>query len=1831
MEVETTMDDDTQEQQQTEPSPPPNLWDDENCLSLAQDLIDIIMESPTNPIPDALHALASLLENQESRYMEQHGQSSLSNNGPNGRVSQNIGKLGHLIRSNDEFFKLISSRFLSETRYSTSVQSAAARLLLSCSLTWTYPHVFEDNVIENIRNWAADDAARFSGDEYTGKSNSAGDKPTDSEMLRTYATGLLSVILAGGGQVVEDLLTIGLPAKFMRHLRLEVLGEINASQKDVRYLTETKSMACIRGREDGRARVRQVLDAFPLESRRIGDGGLDDQTVERGFNNMEVHEEGCWDDGRELMTSRKLADECAEAVCKYAVDEDIGEDRWNNWEFHDGLENCSERYRGRGRFRGKGRTCEGVVDHERALNLASPGYGIHLGQGRNSKDRNLLRNPDSKGEPDAMKHPSKADALMRKDNDDCFEVCKVGSRDITQLVKKATRAAEALATEANGSAEAVKCAVEAAADDVKISALKEFESTKDEEAAVLAASKMACAVVDAANATEVSRSSSNANEDLMSSRSRDSEKDAYFEGIFILDTNSLSQLRQKYCIQCLANLGEYLEVLGPVLHEKGVDVCLSLLQRSSKDREQSKTMVLLPDLLKLICALCAHGKFMAQFVDRGGMQKLLAVPRVAQTFSGLSSCLFSIGYSQVVMERVCALPSDVVNQVLELALQLLECPQDQAKKNSALFFSAAFVFRAILDCFDALDGLQKFLNVLHAATSIRAGGISGAMGSSSPGASQNDQSPTEVLTASEKQVAFHTCVALRQYFRAQLLLLVDSIRPNKNYRTDARDTLSIRSAYKPLDISNEAMDLVFHQIQHDQKLGSAFVKSCFPAVKRFLGSDGHLTLLKLCQAPLAERYMHELAQYALGVLHVVTLLPDGRKSIVNATLNNNCVGMAVLLDAANATGYVESEVIMPALNVLVNLLCPPPSIGNCMETRERQPESSISEQLVSPSFNSESRERLGEAHYSSETTYQQAREAVRVNNGIKVLLHLLRTRIVTPPASLDCVRALACRVVLGLARDETIAHILTKLQVGEMLSELIRESGNQTPGTEQARWRAELSQVAIELIAAVTNSGCASAIAATDAAAPTLRRIERAAIAASTPIAYHSRDLLLLIHEHLLASGLTKAADTLLQEAQLTPLPSSAERTPVLYQTSVQETSAIQFQWPSGRVPGGFSSAVLNTSQGDNSCRNFESISPISQKPLVISCHFNNSQTRSHASTAPSSANKKLEALKTSSSPLGVAETSPGLSSSASSISDLESQYKAPSILPIKRKLDSRDTSFENPGKRLSTRDHEFRSTTPDIARKSNSSVDVTPDSQQNQHGQLALDGIVSDSLRESTTTCHLADLPDNAERVTLDSLVVQYLKHQHRQCPAPISTLPPISLLHPHTCPKSRCSLDAPTNVVARLSTREFRNSFVGRSNRRDRQFVYSRFRPWRTCRDDSAPMTCLTFLEDFSQIAVGCYSGEVRIFDSDSSNMVRSYTSHQSAVTLVQSAVSSGARLVLSSGSEDVCLWDASLLLDGPLRSFEGCKGARFSSSGRTFAALSTQSTAREVLLYDIQTHNLQSKLCDTSTASSAPGRGHMQYPIHFSPSDKMLFWNGVLWDRQSSKIVKCFDQFTNYGGGGFHPGGNELIINSEVWDLRNFKLLRSVPSLDQTTITFNGCGNVIYAILRRNLEDTMSAVNVRRMRHPLYASFRTVDAINYSDIATVPVDRCILDLATETTDTYVGVTSMDDNGEMLTTAKLYEIGRRRTTNDDSDPDDCVESEEEDDDESDNLEVGENPTIGDDLDSDAESEGSGEYDSGDDDGGISPPVEFMETDGEDGGSQSAGSDSEDEWFGFT
>lgn len=275
----------------------------------------------------------------------------------------------------------------------------------------------------------------------------------------------------------------------MRYLRVRVLGEASTSQKDATHLTEGKiasGASCTRGsRDDGRSRVRQALETSYLEDLRIADErSLDDHGVERDQDRSvarQGHREDCWvDDG-------EPPDALDERVDAYGLDAE-GEDRRHSRELRDGKakfgdldengrDDSSRRRANRGssKSRGKGRVNEGAPENEQVL--TSPGSGSRLGQGRSTRERIISRHLDVKKLPDSRKPfgritPDGLAIIERDENDDCFQECRVGNKDISDLIKKAVRAAEAEARAANAHAEAIKAVGDAAAEVVKSAAFE---------------------------------------------------------------------------------------------------------------------------------------------------------------------------------------------------------------------------------------------------------------------------------------------------------------------------------------------------------------------------------------------------------------------------------------------------------------------------------------------------------------------------------------------------------------------------------------------------------------------------------------------------------------------------------------------------------------------------------------------------------------------------------------------------------------------------------------------------------------------------------------------------------------------------------------------------------------------------------------------------------------------------------------------------------------------------------------------------------------------------------------------------------------------------------------------------------------------------------------------------------------------------------------------------------------------------------------------------------------------------------------------------------------
>lgn len=63
------------------------------------------------------------------------------------------------------------------------------------------------------------------------------------------------------------------------------------------------------------------------------------------------------------------------------------------------------------------------------------------------------------------------------------------------------------------------------------------------------------------------------------------------------------------------------------------------------------------------------------------------------------------------------------------------------------------------------------------------------------------------------------------------------------------------------------------------------------------------------------------------------------------------------------------------------------------------------------------------------------------------------------------------------------------------------------------------------------------------------------------------------------------------------------------------------------------------------------------------------------------------------------------------------------------------------------------------------------------------------------------------------------------------------------------------------------------------------------------------------------------------------------------------------------------------------------------------------------------------------------HNKAPLSacFSRTDRLLLFGASLWDPRAPKLVHQLDELAEGAAGCFHPNDQEIILNSEVWDMR------------------------------------------------------------------------------------------------------------------------------------------------------------------------------------------------------
>lgn len=741
----------------------------------------------------------------------------------------------------------------------------------------------------------------------------------------------------------------------------------------------------------------------------------------------------------------------------------------------------------------------------------------------------------------------------------------------------------------------------------------------------------------------------------------------------------------------------------------------------------------------------------------------------------------------------------------------------------------------------------------------------------------------------------------------------------------------------------------------------------------------------------------------------------------------SAAGLNIILGAAEGEIVADPEVQKSALSLLVNCICAPIYRPSGLVAR----------------FGSAKKKMIDK---NSEELIKSLWDTVRANNGIIVLLQLMMVK--TPITDADCIRGMACRALAGLARSETVRQIISKLPlfVNGQLQTLMRDPILQEKRSEHVQFQ----KYALELLERV--SGKPINIDTS------LANIHKANVVAQTKIQFNEQQLYLLIHQHLMESGLSSTAESLMKEAKLD-------------QTMLQQKPLIAIQ---------------------NNCSPFIYRSPMIQRSRI-------------RQKLPEVANTSEMEPTTSEVPMKQLEEDP-----------------MPSIItPIKLIKKAPPSATQTPS----------TSSVPTLEKQ-----------------------LTSDIFLTATTPATLQKNPAIPKaNVTLNTIITEYLTNQHSLCKNPMSTCPQFDLFKPHKCPDPRPNrnvIGMSVNVAARF----FKRHQGFNSVRLDRRFVHSQFHVARILKipDLDLCFTTCDFTPDASSLMIGTHNGEVRVFHINDSTEDFSASCSDSYINNIK--CSRNGRMVLTSSTWHTplsVLWSVDNKQFVSKMNFDDDEYVEFSNLEQD-KVLGTK--GEKATVYDINTGQSIRSLNPTIFNQYNKNRAT------FCPTDELVLSDGVLWDFRSSQQIHKFDKLNNTLSGVFHPNGLEVVSNTEVWDLRTFHLLRTIPTLDQCQVKFSP-QNVMYAFSIQT--ETMDDERVYD------SSFKVLDSYDYSSISTTDVRKSIYDLSVNSNGCQIALCENQGGYESVSESvvRVYTVGRKRDAEDDPEEEDEEMGSDEDDGELDSI----------------------------------------------------------------
>ncbi|ODN04546.1 Protein mahjong [Orchesella cincta] len=551
--------------------------------------------------------------------------------------------------------------------------------------------------------------------------------------------------------------------------------------------------------------------------------------------------------------------------------------------------------------------------------------------------------------------------------------------------------------------------------------------------------------------------------------------------------------RQIFTLRYVTPLGEYQEMLSYAFENSAVQIILRYLSKSHTNSRETSRLTF--EALKYLGALLCHKKFAMEFLQAGGLQRLLQVPRPSLSATGVSLCLYYIAYCEDALEKVCLMSKTTLQNLISYAMWLLECSHNSGRNHALMFFSVIYPFKTMLDLFDSQDGLRSVLNVISTQPSFSSVIRAAQQLPLPPGQLEEphelDLSEDEQLMSKQnvRQVSFN----LKRYFECHLYFTADKLKRTIGRNETPQQALGPAiPPYKAIKLPNP-VDL---SALHSKVLTLLPVNAPrWGPVERFLNQCGiHIIMTTIA---LAYEWNYsgraETVKNMLDVLAICCLVPKSqlmlieRFSVNTATEHN---GMHVILSAAEGEIVNDPEVKKSALQV----------IGNCV---------------------------CGPIHHKKPTETQiKLWECTRMNNGILILTRLLLTK--SPITDADSIRSLACWCLNGLARYKQVRQVLQQLP-------LIRSGLIQNLMTEPILQDKRLDHVlfqkyALEIIKLVHGKDEHFTLELGDL-------IRKTDLISQTKISYDERQLMELIQNHLANAGLTETAEKLKDELKSKVVP----------------------------------------------------------------------------------------------------------------------------------------------------------------------------------------------------------------------------------------------------------------------------------------------------------------------------------------------------------------------------------------------------------------------------------------------------------------------------------------------------------------------------------------------------------------------------------------------------------------------------------------------------------------------------------------------------------------------